>query len=60
MFDVRVLKSSRPQMFIEIALFPYRTEIFPTFGSKHYPTRLCSAKNKNSQIAEQSLITGIL
>ncbi|XP_036737245.2 TOG array regulator of axonemal microtubules protein 1 isoform X4 [Manis pentadactyla] len=35
------------------------TEIFPTFGSKHCPTRLCSAKNKNSQIAEQSLITGI-
>nr|XP_017525746.2 TOG array regulator of axonemal microtubules protein 1 isoform X3 [Manis javanica] len=34
------------------------TEIFPTFGSKHCPTRLCSAKNKNSQIAEQSLITG--
>ncbi|XP_055274279.1 TOG array regulator of axonemal microtubules protein 1 isoform X3 [Moschus berezovskii] len=30
------------------------SDIFPTFGSKPCPTRLTSAKNKNSQVAEQS------
>ncbi|XP_012638237.2 TOG array regulator of axonemal microtubules protein 1 isoform X2 [Microcebus murinus] len=30
------------------------SDIFPTFGSKPCPTRLSSAKNKNSHIAEQS------
>uniref|UniRef100_A0A8D1R699 TOG array regulator of axonemal microtubules protein 1 n=1 Tax=Sus scrofa TaxID=9823 RepID=A0A8D1R699_PIG len=30
------------------------SDVFPTFGSKPCPTRLSSAKNKNSQIAEQS------
>uniref|UniRef100_A0A8C4LL76 TOG array regulator of axonemal microtubules protein 1 n=1 Tax=Equus asinus asinus TaxID=83772 RepID=A0A8C4LL76_EQUAS len=30
------------------------SDIFPTFGSKPCPTRLSSAKNKSSQIAEQS------
>ncbi|XP_057579636.1 TOG array regulator of axonemal microtubules protein 1 isoform X3 [Hippopotamus amphibius kiboko] len=35
------------------------SDIFPTFGSKPCPTRLSSAKNKNSQVAEQSLSAGI-
>uniref|UniRef100_A0A8D2BA03 TOG array regulator of axonemal microtubules protein 1 n=1 Tax=Sciurus vulgaris TaxID=55149 RepID=A0A8D2BA03_SCIVU len=30
------------------------SDIFPTFGSKPCPTRLSSAKNKNSHIAEQA------
>ncbi|XP_008566931.1 PREDICTED: protein FAM179B [Galeopterus variegatus] len=30
------------------------SDIFPTFGSKPCPTRLSSARNKNSHIAEQS------
>uniref|UniRef100_A0A8C3W711 TOG array regulator of axonemal microtubules protein 1 n=1 Tax=Catagonus wagneri TaxID=51154 RepID=A0A8C3W711_9CETA len=30
------------------------SDVFPTFGSKPYPSRLPSAKNKNSHIAEQS------
>lgn len=30
------------------------SDIFPTFGSKPCPTRLSSAKNKNSQVAEHS------
>ncbi|XP_045306815.1 TOG array regulator of axonemal microtubules protein 1 isoform X5 [Leopardus geoffroyi] len=30
------------------------SDIFPTFGSKPCPTRLSSAKNKNSEIADQS------
>ncbi|KAF4018044.1 hypothetical protein G4228_009365 [Cervus hanglu yarkandensis] len=34
------------------------SDIFPTFGSKPCPTRLSSAKNKNSQTAEQSPSTG--
>ncbi|XP_055274278.1 TOG array regulator of axonemal microtubules protein 1 isoform X2 [Moschus berezovskii] len=34
------------------------SDIFPTFGSKPCPTRLTSAKNKNSQVAEQSPSTG--
>ncbi|XP_057579635.1 TOG array regulator of axonemal microtubules protein 1 isoform X2 [Hippopotamus amphibius kiboko] len=34
------------------------SDIFPTFGSKPCPTRLSSAKNKNSQVAEQSLSAG--
>uniref|UniRef100_A0A8D1UVK5 TOG array regulator of axonemal microtubules protein 1 n=1 Tax=Sus scrofa TaxID=9823 RepID=A0A8D1UVK5_PIG len=35
------------------------SDVFPTFGSKPCPTRLSSAKNKNSQIAEQSPGAGI-
>ncbi|XP_047395585.1 TOG array regulator of axonemal microtubules protein 1 isoform X2 [Sciurus carolinensis] len=35
------------------------SDIFPTFGSKPCPTRLSSAKNKNSHIAEQSPSAGI-
>nr|XP_044621490.1 TOG array regulator of axonemal microtubules protein 1 isoform X8 [Equus asinus] len=35
------------------------SDIFPTFGSKPCPTRLSSAKNKSSQIAEQSAGAGI-
>ncbi|XP_032337841.1 TOG array regulator of axonemal microtubules protein 1 isoform X1 [Camelus ferus] len=35
------------------------SDIFPTFGSKPCSTRLSSAKNKNSQIAEQSPSAGI-
>ncbi|XP_011374491.1 TOG array regulator of axonemal microtubules protein 1 isoform X1 [Pteropus vampyrus] len=35
------------------------SDIFPTFGSKLCPTRHSSAKNKISQIAEQSPRTGI-
>ncbi|KAM9090470.1 TOG array regulator of axonemal microtubules protein 1 isoform 3-T3 [Megaptera novaeangliae] len=35
------------------------SDIFPTFGSKHCLTRLSSAKNKNSQVAEQSPSAGI-
>ncbi|XP_044621487.2 TOG array regulator of axonemal microtubules protein 1 isoform X3 [Equus asinus] len=34
------------------------SDIFPTFGSKPCPTRLSSAKNKSSQIAEQSAGAG--
>uniref|UniRef100_A0A3Q1MHN2 TOG array regulator of axonemal microtubules 1 n=2 Tax=Bos TaxID=9903 RepID=A0A3Q1MHN2_BOVIN len=34
------------------------SDIFPTFGSKPCPTRLSSAKNKNSQVAEHSPSTG--
>uniref|UniRef100_A0A8C2PKA0 TOG array regulator of axonemal microtubules protein 1 n=1 Tax=Capra hircus TaxID=9925 RepID=A0A8C2PKA0_CAPHI len=34
------------------------SDIFPIFGSKPCPTRLSSAKNKNSQVAEQSPSTG--
>uniref|UniRef100_A0A673T5D7 TOG array regulator of axonemal microtubules protein 1 n=1 Tax=Suricata suricatta TaxID=37032 RepID=A0A673T5D7_SURSU len=34
------------------------SDIFPTFGSKLCPTRLSSAKNKNSEIADQSPIEG--
>uniref|UniRef100_A0A8C0L7V9 TOG array regulator of axonemal microtubules protein 1 n=1 Tax=Canis lupus dingo TaxID=286419 RepID=A0A8C0L7V9_CANLU len=34
------------------------SDIFPTFGKKPCPTRLSSAKNKNSEI-DQSLIAGI-
>ncbi|KAB0369066.1 hypothetical protein FD755_019071 [Muntiacus reevesi] len=34
------------------------SDIFPTFGSKPCPTRLSSAKNKNTQAAEQSPSTG--
>ncbi|KAB1277782.1 TOG array regulator of axonemal microtubules protein 1 [Camelus dromedarius] len=34
------------------------SDIFPTFGSKPCSTRLSSAKNKNSQIAEQSPSAG--
>uniref|UniRef100_A0A4X1SLV2 TOG array regulator of axonemal microtubules protein 1 n=1 Tax=Sus scrofa TaxID=9823 RepID=A0A4X1SLV2_PIG len=35
------------------------SDVFPTFGSKPCPTRLSSAKNKNSQIAEQSPGAGV-
>ncbi|XP_045306811.1 TOG array regulator of axonemal microtubules protein 1 isoform X1 [Leopardus geoffroyi] len=35
------------------------SDIFPTFGSKPCPTRLSSAKNKNSEIADQSPSAGI-
>ncbi|XP_059952265.1 TOG array regulator of axonemal microtubules protein 1 [Mesoplodon densirostris] len=35
------------------------SDIFPTFGSKPCLTRLSSAKNKNSQVAEQSPSAGI-
>uniref|UniRef100_A0A4W2GN96 TOG array regulator of axonemal microtubules protein 1 n=1 Tax=Bos indicus x Bos taurus TaxID=30522 RepID=A0A4W2GN96_BOBOX len=35
------------------------SDIFPTFGSKPCPTRLSSAKNKNSQVAEHSPSTGV-
>uniref|UniRef100_A0A9L0RT69 TOG array regulator of axonemal microtubules 1 n=1 Tax=Equus caballus TaxID=9796 RepID=A0A9L0RT69_HORSE len=35
------------------------SDIFPTFGSKPCPTRLSSAKNKSSQVAEQSTGAGI-
>ncbi|XP_049755169.1 TOG array regulator of axonemal microtubules protein 1 isoform X3 [Elephas maximus indicus] len=35
------------------------SDIFPTFGSKPGPTRLPSAKNKNSHTAEQSPSAGI-
>uniref|UniRef100_H0WLX8 TOG array regulator of axonemal microtubules protein 1 n=1 Tax=Otolemur garnettii TaxID=30611 RepID=H0WLX8_OTOGA len=35
------------------------SDIFPTFGSKPCPTRLSSAKNKNSHVAEHSPSTGI-
>ncbi|KAF3831183.1 hypothetical protein GH733_002421 [Mirounga leonina] len=35
------------------------SDIFPTFGSKSCPTRLSSAKNKISEIADQSLSAGI-
>ncbi|XP_029808051.1 TOG array regulator of axonemal microtubules protein 1 [Suricata suricatta] len=35
------------------------SDIFPTFGSKLCPTRLSSAKNKNSEIADQSPIEEI-
>ncbi|XP_025775452.1 TOG array regulator of axonemal microtubules protein 1 isoform X2 [Puma concolor] len=34
------------------------SDIFPTFGSKPCPTRLSSAKNKNSEIADQSPSAG--
>ncbi|XP_070485930.1 TOG array regulator of axonemal microtubules protein 1 isoform X3 [Equus przewalskii] len=34
------------------------SDIFPTFGSKPCPTRLSSAKNKSSQVAEQSTGAG--
>ncbi|XP_027700680.1 TOG array regulator of axonemal microtubules protein 1-like isoform X1 [Vombatus ursinus] len=34
-------------------------DIFPTFGSKPYSTRLSSAKNKNSHVVEQSSNSGI-
>uniref|UniRef100_A0A4X2L8P1 TOG domain-containing protein n=1 Tax=Vombatus ursinus TaxID=29139 RepID=A0A4X2L8P1_VOMUR len=33
-------------------------DIFPTFGSKPYSTRLSSAKNKNSHVVEQSSNSG--
>uniref|UniRef100_A0A8D2B9S1 TOG array regulator of axonemal microtubules protein 1 n=1 Tax=Sciurus vulgaris TaxID=55149 RepID=A0A8D2B9S1_SCIVU len=33
------------------------SDIFPTFGSKPCPTRLSSAKNKNSHIAEQAPVS---
>uniref|UniRef100_A0A2K5ZSH1 TOG array regulator of axonemal microtubules protein 1 n=1 Tax=Mandrillus leucophaeus TaxID=9568 RepID=A0A2K5ZSH1_MANLE len=36
------------------------SDIFPTFGSKPFPTRLSSAKKKISHIAEQSPSAGIL
>ncbi|XP_045143832.1 TOG array regulator of axonemal microtubules protein 1 isoform X2 [Echinops telfairi] len=36
------------------------SDIFPTFGSKPGPTRLSSAKHKNSHIAEQSPSAGIM
>ncbi|XP_030880441.1 TOG array regulator of axonemal microtubules protein 1 isoform X2 [Leptonychotes weddellii] len=35
------------------------SDIFPTFGSKSCPTRLSSAKNKISEIADQSPSAGI-
>ncbi|XP_054546114.1 TOG array regulator of axonemal microtubules protein 1 isoform X3 [Talpa occidentalis] len=35
------------------------SDIFPTFGSKPCPTRLSSAKNKNSQITDENASTGI-
>uniref|UniRef100_A0A7N5JGV9 TOG array regulator of axonemal microtubules protein 1 n=1 Tax=Ailuropoda melanoleuca TaxID=9646 RepID=A0A7N5JGV9_AILME len=35
------------------------SDIFPTFGSKPCPTRFSSAKNKNSEIADQSPSAGI-
>ncbi|XP_053451323.1 TOG array regulator of axonemal microtubules protein 1 isoform X6 [Nycticebus coucang] len=35
------------------------SDIFPTFGSKPCPTRLSSAKNKNSHVAEHIPSTGI-
>uniref|UniRef100_A0A452TRQ2 TOG array regulator of axonemal microtubules 1 n=1 Tax=Ursus maritimus TaxID=29073 RepID=A0A452TRQ2_URSMA len=35
------------------------SDIFPTFGSKPCPTRLSSAKNKKSEIADQSPSAGI-
>ncbi|XP_060150759.1 TOG array regulator of axonemal microtubules protein 1 isoform X1 [Globicephala melas] len=35
------------------------SDIFPTFGSKPCLTKLSSAKNKNSQVAEQSPSAGI-
>ncbi|XP_037690845.1 TOG array regulator of axonemal microtubules protein 1 [Choloepus didactylus] len=35
------------------------SDMFPTFGSKPCPARLSSAKNKNSQMAEQSSSAGI-
>ncbi|XP_012580097.1 PREDICTED: protein FAM179B isoform X2 [Condylura cristata] len=35
------------------------SDIFPTFGSKPCPTRLSSAKNKNTQITDQSASAGI-
>uniref|UniRef100_A0A3Q2KZR5 TOG array regulator of axonemal microtubules protein 1 n=1 Tax=Equus caballus TaxID=9796 RepID=A0A3Q2KZR5_HORSE len=35
------------------------SDIFPTFGSKPCPTRLSSAKNKSSQVAEQSTGAGV-
>ncbi|XP_027632448.1 TOG array regulator of axonemal microtubules protein 1 isoform X2 [Tupaia chinensis] len=35
------------------------SDIFPTFGSKPCPTRLVSAKNKNSYTTEQSSSAGI-
>lgn len=35
------------------------SDIFPTFGSKPCPTRLSSAKNRNSEIADQSATAGI-
>ncbi|XP_045865139.1 TOG array regulator of axonemal microtubules protein 1 isoform X5 [Meles meles] len=35
------------------------SDIFPTFGSKPCPTRLSSAKNKNSEIADQSPSAGV-
>uniref|UniRef100_A0A8C7A9E3 TOG array regulator of axonemal microtubules protein 1 n=1 Tax=Neovison vison TaxID=452646 RepID=A0A8C7A9E3_NEOVI len=34
------------------------SDIFPTFGSKPCPTRLSSAKNRNSEIADQSPTAG--
>ncbi|KAG8517749.1 TOG array regulator of axonemal microtubules protein 1 [Galemys pyrenaicus] len=34
------------------------SDIFPTFGSKPCPTRVSSAKNKNSQITDQNPSTG--
>ncbi|XP_037359153.1 TOG array regulator of axonemal microtubules protein 1 isoform X2 [Talpa occidentalis] len=34
------------------------SDIFPTFGSKPCPTRLSSAKNKNSQITDENASTG--
>nr|XP_008533165.1 PREDICTED: protein FAM179B isoform X3 [Equus przewalskii] len=34
------------------------SDVFPTFGSKPCPTRLSSAKNKSSQVAEQSTGAG--
>uniref|UniRef100_A0A7N4PX59 TOG array regulator of axonemal microtubules 1 n=1 Tax=Sarcophilus harrisii TaxID=9305 RepID=A0A7N4PX59_SARHA len=34
-------------------------DIFPTFGSKPYSTRLSSAKNKNSHVVEQSSNSGV-
>lgn len=55
-----MLNSSRSSMFIEITLFHCRSDIFPTFGSKPCLTRLSSAKNKNSQVAEKSPSAGIL
>lgn len=60
MFDIKMLNSSRSSMFIEITLFHCRSDIFPTFGSKPCLTRLSSAKNKNSQVAEKSPSAGIL